>query len=825
MYLTNQIIPEGYTKAMVNYDIDDTGSCIRPRQGRERVQIINYESEVLGPVSLTDYIYAYNREGTEVEDIKDIVMSYGLYTKMKDLVDSDTLSYSKPIYVSAMQEHRDSNDYYRDDYDQWQLRQAGPVEDLEQKEFWALYYDKASEEFKKIVNEGVGYVSARTVENAYAFDKPINKAIGRPIGAVLNNELIAFAGGIFQYNNFPLVPERNELINFGTPELAKLKLTNRGDSVVINRAPIEARVLNPAEASTSGFNMLSGEPYTLSDEIGGAVAILGMLTYDYRDPSKVLFTTKLGEAFNLRVYYQYPAPNEVIKYKVEILDMTNSNSAWETLVDFTESFEAGTAFNYVMTPKYASTVVRVTFRLGDDSATDYPFTKLINSTDNSYSSLEGKTFDLSTGKGLISWLGCIGVYGVDSAQSTIFFSDVEDPGYFPFPYNVLEFDNEILAVHNYLDHLIVVTVDSIWLVTAGTTIATSIQKRILTNIHIPEIDALNLVVLKDQIFFKTDTQFYVLKPNKYTSDATDLKNYVNSTAIANYTAHFTEETVRLLNKVYPTVWQAYTEERRKQIRFEDFDVLDVRSVVRDSEVHYIYTIVPKLTDNIVLEKLNLHLVYNTLSRSWRIYFTAIGNNSVAYNPVLYKNKQSGVYHEFLPYAHDGVSTIVVAKQTYNVVTDTIPDTNITSHYNNYPYIDTGNLAIDDSCTKRFREVQFNIMNNEKAQLQFYTDFAIDGQEMVHATNYELNHITDINDPEYGKLYVTPIEQVNVTVPGSSALDYWVLDSSKFPDLNVATVRLQLQGRGRRGALQLLNTSLQRYELSDINWVYRNMSAR
>ena len=117
-------------------------------------------------------------------------------------------------------------------------------------------------------------------------------------------------------------------------------------------------------------------------------------------------------------------------------------------------------------------------------------------------------------------------------------------------------------------------------------------------------------------------------------------------------------------------------------------------------------------------------------------------------------------------------------------------------------------------------------------IKFYADFILDGQERVHATRYETQHITDINDPDYGKIFVTPIECENVSLVGMTTLandtteaDFWALDLSKFPDLNVTTVRFQLQGRGRRGALQLLNTSLQRYELSNINWVYRNMSAR
>ena len=40
MYLTKQVIPEGYAKKMVNYDIDDTGSYIRPRKGRTLLQTL-----------------------------------------------------------------------------------------------------------------------------------------------------------------------------------------------------------------------------------------------------------------------------------------------------------------------------------------------------------------------------------------------------------------------------------------------------------------------------------------------------------------------------------------------------------------------------------------------------------------------------------------------------------------------------------------------------------------------------------------------------------------------------------------------------------------
>lgn len=45
MYLTEQVIPEGYVKKMINYDIDATGSHIKPRRGRKVVQTITPDFE------------------------------------------------------------------------------------------------------------------------------------------------------------------------------------------------------------------------------------------------------------------------------------------------------------------------------------------------------------------------------------------------------------------------------------------------------------------------------------------------------------------------------------------------------------------------------------------------------------------------------------------------------------------------------------------------------------------------------------------------------------------------------------------------------------
>ena len=195
MYLTNQIIPEGFVKAMVNYDIDDTGTNIKPRRGRELVQNVEYDSPTLGAATLTDYVYAYNKENVEVESIQDIVASYGLYTDMKDVVNLPDSTGFKPVYLCKMAITEDTNIYETGaEEGEYVVAQEGTITDKELNEFWLLRYEKEKELFEKVTNKDIGFITARTIDNAYAFEKPFKDKVGRPIGAVVGNELYAIAG-------------------------------------------------------------------------------------------------------------------------------------------------------------------------------------------------------------------------------------------------------------------------------------------------------------------------------------------------------------------------------------------------------------------------------------------------------------------------------------------------------------------------------------------------------------------------------------------------------------------------------------------------------
>ena len=841
MYLTKQVIPEGYAKKMVNYDIDDTGSYIRPRKGREVLQVLNYPNAQLGPATLADYIYAYRHDVKEIENTEDLVLSGGLYGDPNEMFELPNPITEDPVYFASLRHRVDTNLY--DDNDQ--IIVPGTVTVTNVDEFWAIRYNKGREEFEKVVNEDIGVIKARTIRNAYAFDKKFKGPVGRPVRTLRDNEIFAFTGVPVVYNEYTSNTNKNNLENLGRTELTKLKLVNETTHYALRRSVVEPYEVRPSQAMNAGFNLLLASPYRFNDELGGSLFCEAGIPYKSQGDSIPDIFPALGESRSYRIYYQYPTAGARLQYKVEAFDTYGISTVINDF-DTNHELDAGDPLWITYTFTSAGGYLVVTLRdktIGAATDTSCTIRNGYGLDNGTESMLELKEFDLSTCTGMVTWFGSIGVYGVDSAKNTIFFSSANNPGYFPYPGNYIAFDNEILAVHNYLDYLLVITVDSVYIVSIGNTISQSTKRKLLDNVHIPEIDAINVAMFKDEIFFKTDTEFYVLKPNKYTADATDLKNYSNSTALINFTTDFTKETVALLNEVYKPIWQHFTKENRKQIRFEDFDVLDTRSVARDAEIHYVYTIVPKLTDGIVLDKLNLHIIYNTLTRAWRLYFVAIGNDAVQYNPVYYRNKQSGAYEEFFPYPTVGGFNIAVIKQTYDVVTDDfiIEDFNLTDWYNNYPYLDTGNIDIDDAFTKRFREVQFNLVNKEKEFIRFYTDFKLDGLEEVAATHYDINHITDPDDPDYGLIYVTPLEYTNLDLVGPTTLsneeecdrikledstsDLWNLDLSKFPDLDVITVRFELQGRGRRGSIQLLNTSLEKYELSNLTWVYRIMNAR
>lgn len=857
MYWSDQTIPEGYAKVLVNYDIDDTGNSITPRPGRQKDYEVTITSALedygYGSIHTVNTLYKYdvNNESTSLVEL---LKSFGMPVNPVDCnLDTEVDNYMRPFYLSTLI----TTDTYN-------------YEDLG----WSGTYTTANKldinSDKEYGTTGIlGSVTARTFKDVNTFSKNImgtwdrsiqqyygTPLITRPVYTELNNELYLFMGsapskidGVVTIpNDFALT---KMIINYDSTQPTAHQLIEK-------YTPIEPMDLNPTQAYANGFNLLSKTPYTFNDTQSGVLNTLGIVPYktssDFTVPR---LRYVIGEPLVLRCYYSYGASTQAIQYKVEYIDRTNPNASWTVLHDFnaSDAVTPGNALHYTYTPKTEISSVRFTLRDGNDTTTEVIGYIPIDTTINPDVRDEDlKAYDLSTAKGLINWQGCLGLYGVTGLEDTILFSAPEQPDYFPFPYNQLRFDSIIYAVHNYLDHLLVITSDGMWLVSAAETIAGSIKKRVLTNVYISELDAYNAIVYKDQIFFKADNDFYVLKPNAYTSDSTNLKNYTNSVALANLTKDFENVISDLIQTINPSF--LVTDSSLSTKFFDGFDILDCFTVLRNEDIHYIYAIQQyhyfddfKAYD---METGEIHLVYNTVTRAWRLYVMAYGFNNnhdplkieadnistINYFPLYYKTKDTGTFievHPYYKYEYDDPDseeytaknpTILVLKQDSNNKIDSWGDRFI-SRFWNYAYLDTGNVAIDDMFTKRWREVQFNIKSKQPQALKFNTNFLTDGIKTVDYVKYTTEVLDDdtiVVFPEYWGN--ENMELMGLTHTGDFETDSkWEIDCSHFPENSLKTVRFGLSGRGRRAQIQLKCGNFRDYELADMTWVYRPMTAR
>jgi hypothetical protein len=155
-------------------------------------------------------------------------------------------------------------------------------------------------------------------------------------------------------------------------------------------------------------------------------------------------------------------------------------------------------------------------------------------------------------------------------------------------------------------------------------------------------------------------------------------------------------------------------------------------------------------------------------------------------------------------------------------------------FKNWQFIDSGFRNDNVTRNKRYREVQFQLNNTDGVNLDFGLEFQIDGQPRLSYYTYDIEHVVDYSDPNYGLIYIQQNVDMNVPMlyvktPGESVLgpgsNSWILNQSMFPDLSLWRVRAAVSGKGTAPRLRLVSRNTNNYELMGINWVYRTMNAR
>ena len=607
--------------------------------------------------------------------------------------------------------------------------------------------------------------------------------------------------------------------------------------------------VQPTQAINYGYNMLKENPYTFSNvpTVTGDIVLTGVVPYD--EQGKLLLTSRPGVAIDFKLFYKYPQSDvdngDKYLFQWEVQDLqSNSEAVIAQRVRKSKEYEPGEDVVFKYTPAYnmfsiivkvyrKSTITALDKKWDEDADLQTLVTKDDNLvpdqvitlssyhlTANSGSTMlntEAASFDVCTAAGMCVWQQRIVFWGVEGAKSTLFISEINDPGYVPYPNNSEVFSDNIVCAVPYMSNLLVFTKTALYKIVLnddGLSYSTTcVQERLAMTLE----DANSVITVQNMVYFKSNNYYYMIVPNNK-SLQTDLQMAPVSRPIEYLLDDFKAGVRNMINEVYNITYDV------ADTKF-DIELLDYHVYVADTQVRNVYKI--KLNEYFghtdpAVYYLDVVLNYDTVLRAWTCYMY----ESTQYRMEVYKPTVTGqtqfAYIRELDYS----CRLGIAQFDNEEPHDNLPLNDDKERvFGNYQFIDTGYRAFNTEHKKRFREVQFHINSRTSDTLKFYTAFTVDDVERQAMYQNSVQQVTDPEDPNYGVIFVER-EFVDVKqTPSLTKLDEWKLDVSKFPDLTVYKVRFRVSGKGYGGAVKLLSVNEAKYELLNMSWIYRLMFAR
>ena len=467
--------------------------------------------------------------------------------------------------------------------------------------------------------------------------------------------------------------------------------------------------------------------------------------------------------------------------------------------------------------------------------------------------LTDKIFDLGQCTGMCEWGQRLVVWGVPNALNTLFVSDVNNPGFFPYPNNVDIFTDPIIAVHNYGDELLVLTTSALYRLIWDTEGTGWTHKLVQQNLHVTEQDTYMSCVIKNMFFFKSNEYYYMMVPKSVSAAAVRGETTIApiSKPIEYLLDNFHQEVYNLIKVVVdkPDI----ADFTNKLVNY--FSYVDNTKVV----VNYVYALDDTTADAITQDNINskylyIQLIYDTDARTWTMRaFEAAHMLYASHVDAIQQDR----FIDITP-SLDGDQLVLQYYKFINVADDTIQyvnatgaDVAVTRLIKNYQYLDTGNREINTELKKRFREFQFKLKNISATNLGYYTAFLIDGSIRKDLQHYNPRFISDPKthenmvvvertlDAQSMTYKTTRIERILVPermlqdsgvltptiLTGETDPDKWILDQSAFPGKTLWKVRMPITGKGFTPRAILLSTNEAEYEILGHSWVYRTMNGR
>jgi len=621
--------------------------------------------------------------------------------------------------------------------------------------------------------------------------------------------------------------------------------------------PVDPKAVSTTEAINYGYNMLKEDPYTFEDSISAAIPsgyILfdGILPYTDEDCDELKFNARVGEEIVFRLFARYPNGTSTYVFRWEVRDVysdsvtvyadqEDANAKVYNFDTTKENAEDASGNDYVMlkiAPPYQQFTVNLTAY--ESSAPTVPVQAislasytLAAAGSAIHNDLNMTEYDLTTATEYAPWNGHVALAGVESAKHILFVSDIHDPTYFPYPNQIMIFDEPIVKMAPCLEKLMVFTTNNLYKLSWGVEGMNYSKELIQDNIQLDVEDRQTLRVIKGMMFFRAGNYYYMIVPNTNSIEVGALQLAPISSNITMLLDNFEDSVKEILDTVY------YFDNLDTDSVYT-YDLVDYYNFIDGSKIRNCYKYSLK-KDGVPISYFDLSLNYDTLSRMWNMYCYESNKqklipyrNSASSRTIMLNIFNTGTYPS-IELAQADLSTPV---DTFTLALGEETDGR---RVKNLQYIDSGYKIYDIQVTKLFRNINISLSNTSREALLFGTEFIVDAETRKALYTYTTEVASE--DPEsslFGQLVVSKALDVAEVSPGVSILDsapptmqdieitsgdilqtaLWSLGLSKLGVTDIDKVSIRVSGTGYSPRFKLLSLNQKNYEILSTSFVYR-----
>lgn len=427
------------------------------------------------------------------------------------------------------------------------------------------------------------------------------------------------------------------------------------------------------------------------------------------------------------------------------------------------------------------------------------------------------------------------LYGPKTKSNYIQFSMFEKEWYLPFPFYNIEIPEPIIYVYSYRDSLVVFGKYNIYMLTGGPGVLELSLHKIYENLSITAAD-INLVnTVGTSLMFFNNNIGYLIVPNTYSDDPTNIKVYKFTDNISNALLN-PEPLIKSLtnyiglNSFASTIFANY-------VSYIDSNVLYIAA-------NY------KWTKGTTEYKTCIIYRYNQTYKYWNIYhsktFTEL-NNAYISEPQLGLQFITSISEAVKPRTIHPISrTKNVQRLTFlnQIHLEPVDVVYRGESANSKPietYLDSGYLSVDTMNDKRFKDIIIEFDNIKRykgdSSMEIHCNFFIDGTPMlisepnnIQVENQEGVILGDIEPhvPLKEESYNTVLHHITDEDKDSHS-DFvfdntygvaFKLDDKMYSNVGRTHVRIPIFGKGRLPSFTLRIVTQNNYEFINYSLIYK-----